>query len=94
MKINPKVPFYFGVFLTIASLFASGTIHLSGLVPADAIPYVTGWSSVIVAVGTVIQTAMSGYSSVGQGPLAPPPTTDEAKQIQAQAVAAVVKKSQ
>jgi hypothetical protein len=89
--VNPKVPFYFGLFLTIASLFASGTIHLSGLVPADVIPYVTGWSSVIVAVGTAIQTAMSGYASVGVGPLAPPPTPAEADRIKAEAIKAASK---
>lgn len=89
MKVDPRVTFIFGIFLSISSLLALGTIHLTGLVPADWIPKITGWAGIIVAIGTVVQTAMSGYSGPGVGPLAPPPTPTEVKVIAAQAGIAV-----
>ena len=87
MKINPVVTFWVSLVTTIAQGFASGTVHLTGLIPADAIPYVTGWLGVLVFINMSVLTAMSGMSGPGTGPLAPPPTISEARKISEQAQA-------
>lgn len=85
MKVNPTVTFWLGVATTIAQGIASGTVHLTGLVPADWIPAVTGWLGLAVFVNMTILTGLSGFSGVKQGPLAPPPTVPEAKAVMVEA---------
>lgn len=91
MKIPPKFAFVFGACLVVANIIATGTIHLSGLVPPEAVPMITGWASVFVTVGLALQTYMAGASSASSGPLAPAPTTAEADAIKAQALRALTK---
>lgn len=85
MKVDPRITFWLGVVTTIVQGIASGTVHLTGLVPAEYIPYVTGWLGLIVFVNMTLLTAMSGMSGPGTGPLAPLPTVPEAQKIMQQA---------
>jgi hypothetical protein len=88
MKFDPRITFWLGVVTTIAQAIASGTVHLAGLIPAQEIPVVTGWMSLLVLINMTILTAMTGASSNARGPLAPPPTLPEAQKIVAEANAA------
>jgi len=85
MKINPKVTFWLSFIAFVAQGIASGTVHLSGLIPAEAIPQVTGWMGFIVFCWMGLQAALNGYAGPGTGPLAKPTTVAEANQILEQA---------
>jgi hypothetical protein len=85
MKIDPKIIFWLSLITTIAQGIASGTVHLTGLIPTDAIPYVTGWLGLIVFANMSFLTALNGFAGPGVGPLAKPPTVEEARKIAEQA---------
>jgi hypothetical protein len=91
MKIDPVVTFWISLITTIAQGVASGTVHLTGLVPPDWIPLVTGWLGLLVFINMSFLTAMSGLSSSKSGPLAPPPTVPEARAVLAEATAVAAK---
>ncbi len=55
---NPH--FWIGLVIFLSSAISSGTIHLTNAIPADAIPYVTAWSSIISIVGSGYLTAALG----------------------------------
>lgn len=55
--------FVFGVWTSILSLVAVGTVNFVGLVPADWVPMITKWALNLVVVNTTIQTALQGYPS-------------------------------
>lgn len=88
MKIDPKITFWISVWTTIAQGVASGTVHLSGLVPPDWIPFITGWLGLAVFVNMTLLTALNGFSSNASGPLAAPPTVPEARAIMNEATKA------
>lgn len=90
MKVDPKFTFYLGIITTVLQGITSGTIHLTGLVPPDWLPYVTGWVGLAVFINMTILTALNGFSSNASGPLAPPPTIKEAKAVMNEAVTANV----
>lgn len=85
MKIDPVITFWFGVVTTIMQGLASGTVHLTGLIPVDYIPFVTGWLGLFVFINMTILTALNGFSSAKTGILAPPPTVAEAQKVMAAA---------
>lgn len=85
MKVSPVITFWISLATTIAQGIASGTVHLTGLIPADNIPTVTGWLGLIVFVNMSFLTALSGISSNASGPLAPPPTIKEAQDVMKEA---------
>lgn len=85
MKVSPTVLFWVSLITTIGQGVTSGTVHLTGLVPMEYIPTVTAWVGLIVFVNMSILTAMSGFSSSKPGPLAPPPTVAEARDLMNQA---------
>ena len=87
-KVDPRITFWLGVITTLGQGVASGAVHLSGLIPAETIPYVTAWLGLIVFVNMTVLTAMSGLSAPGPGPIASPPTIDEARKVMAAAQAA------
>jgi len=91
MKVNPVVIFWISLCTTVAQGIASGTVHLSGLVPAEWIPYVTGWLGLIVFANMSFLTALNGFASNKSGPLAPPPTVEEAHAIMQEATTAASK---
>lgn len=86
MKIDPTVTFWISLITTVFQGITSGTVHLTGIVPPDWLPVVTGWMGLIVFVNMSFLTAMSGFSSSARGPLAPPPTVTEAKALMSAAV--------
>lgn len=87
MKIDPAFTFWFGVVTTIMQGVAGGTVHLTGLIPADAIPVITGWLGLFVFINMTVLTALNGFSSVKPGVLAPPPTVAEAREVMVAATA-------
>ena len=85
MKVSPTITFWISLATTIAQGLATGTVHLTGLVPEHYIPMVTGWLSLVVFINMSFLTALTGVSSASQGPLAPPPTPQEAQEVVRQA---------
>jgi hypothetical protein len=85
MKVDPKVIFWLSFIAWCAQGISAGTVHLTNIVPAEAIPSVTSWMGLIVFLWMGFQTALNGYAGPGTGPLAKPPTMDEANKIVEQA---------
>jgi hypothetical protein len=81
MNFSPKLIFWvtFGCF--IGNGIAGGTVHLTNMIPSEWIPTVMAWISFETFVGLGFLTVATGYAGVGKGPLAPPPTREEAQQI-------------
>lgn len=88
MKVDPVITFWLGVITTVMQGIATGTVHLTGIVPEASIPAVTGWLSLIVFVNMTFLTALSGFSSSRSGPLAPAPTVADAQQVMHEATKA------
>lgn len=91
MKFDPKLLFWLQFAATIGQGMTSGAVHLTGMVPADLIPYVSGWVSFAVFVIMAFLTLATGAVGVGSGPLARAPTIAEADQIKKDAVEATKK---
>lgn len=73
MQFDPKVSFWFGVIITICIGIDAGTVSLTNVIPASAVPTVEAWSGLMAFVGSTILTAMHGFSSSAPGPLTPEP---------------------
>lgn len=86
MTFPPRVIFWITFLSTIGTGIAGGTVHLTGLIPADYVASVTGWISLATFVAMTFLSVATGYAGVGKGPLAAPPTTSEADAIKAQAI--------
>jgi hypothetical protein len=91
MKVSPVVLFWVSLITTVGQGITAGTVHLTGLVPAEYLPTVTAWVGLLVFVNMSFLTAMAGFSSNKSGPLAPPATMAEAKEIMAEATSGVKK---
>lgn len=91
MTFSPKLIFW----LTFASMIGQGitsaTVHLTGMVPPDWIPSITGWIGFLLFADLAFLTLATGFSGIGKGPLAPAPTVPEARAVLAEAVKAEVK---
>jgi hypothetical protein len=81
MKVDPVVTFWISLATTIAQGIASGTVHLTGLIPPAYIPVVTGWLGLVVFINMSFLTALTATSSAKPGPLAAPPTIPEANAV-------------
>ena len=69
--IDPKVAFYFGLTIFLAGLIANGgTAFFSGALPADTIPYVVKWCSIVSTLGTGVMTYIAGQNMTTAGRLA------------------------
>jgi hypothetical protein len=73
MQFNPKFSFWLGVVVTAMIGIAGGTVHLTNAIPADWIPAVTAWASLLAFFGSGLLTAMHGLSSPQSGPLVSQP---------------------
>lgn len=70
MTIDPKVTFYFGVWTSVLLMIASaGTNFFAGALPADWIPFIVKWCSILGTVNSCVLTAANGYSGPNAGPL-------------------------
>jgi hypothetical protein len=85
MKFDPKTIFYLTLFCMIGQGISSGTVHLSGLIPADSVAPVTGWISLLTFIALAFLSLATGYAGVGKGPLAAPATPAEIKKLSDQA---------
>lgn len=85
MKLSARTTFIIGIVSFVVQGILQGGVHLTSLIPADWVPYATGWMALISLTCTAVLTAGSGFSSVGPGPLAPPPTIAEANKLMVQA---------
>lgn len=81
MKVDPIVIFWISLGTTILQGIASGTVHLSGIVPVAYESTVSAWIGLIVFINMSFLTALNAFSSNKSGPLAPPPTVPEANAI-------------
>lgn len=81
MKIDPTITFWLSFAATILQGVTSGAVHLSGIVPDQAIPVVTGWIGFILFIIMSFLTLATGLSSAKPGPLAPAPTIPEATRM-------------
>lgn len=59
MKLDINVHFVVGLIVAIASAIAGGTVHLTNAIPADWIPVVTAWSSIIGTSGGLYLAMLS-----------------------------------
>jgi len=71
MKVDPVFTFWLGLITTILQGIASGTVHLTGVVPEAYMNTVTGWIGLIVFINMSLMTALTGVSSPKAGPLVP-----------------------
>lgn len=85
MKFDPKLLFWIQFAAWIGSGVTGGTVHLTGMVPDDWLPKVTGWVAFITFCEMGFLTLATGAVGVGSGPLARSPTIPEAQQVLAQA---------
>ena len=70
MSIDPKVAFWFGVLTSILLMIASaGTNFFAGALPAEYIPFIVKWCSILGTINSCVLTAANGYSGPGSGPL-------------------------
>jgi hypothetical protein len=81
VKFDPKVLFWLQFAATIGTGFTSGAVHLTGLVPPELVPYVTGWVSLGTFATMTFLTLATGAVGVGAGPLAAKPTVAEAQKV-------------
>lgn len=63
MNIDFNAHFWVGFAVTAASAIAGGTVHLTNAIPADWIPAVTAWSSIIAMFGGAYLTLLSQSSA-------------------------------
>lgn len=69
MTFDPKVTFYLGILVTIATGVGLGTVTLTGAIPADWVPIAKTWCGLVAFIGNAVLTAMAGFSSNKTGPL-------------------------
>lgn len=86
MTFSPRIIFWLTFYAMIGEGIAGGTVHLTGLIPADWIAPATGWISFITFCVLGFLSLATGYAGVGKGPLAPPVTQGEARDILTQAL--------
>jgi hypothetical protein len=55
--------FGLGIATTVAQGVAAGTVHLTGMIPADWIPGVTAWMSFIAFVNVAVLTGLTKMSA-------------------------------
>lgn len=92
MTFSPKLIFIVTFLATIGTGIAGGTVHLTGLIPANLVAPVTGWISLLTFCAMTFLSIATGFAGVGKGPLAPPPTPQEADAIKVQAIKAAAQK--
>jgi hypothetical protein len=77
MQVDPRIPFWLGVAITVLVGVGSGTVRLTNVVPEAWIPAIVAWNNLLGFIGTAVMTALVGVSSAAKGPLVrksdPPP---------------------
>lgn len=81
IKIDPKYTAIFGLFTTILLAIGAGAIALPLGIPHDWLDYIKSWALFLGTINSAVLTGGAAYSSVGRGPLAPPPTLGEARDV-------------
>ena len=67
MLSNMSPHFWVGLVLFMIAGISGGTIHLTGIVPADWIPTVTAWAALFNTIGTGYLTVALGIQSQTTG---------------------------
>lgn len=62
-QLNTSIHFWIGLFIFICSAIATGTIHLTGAVPAEWVGPVTAWAGIFNVIGTGYLTAALGLTT-------------------------------
>jgi hypothetical protein len=68
-SIDPKISFYVGVALTIATVVGSSPDLLHNAFPETWIPSMVAWNNLIAKVGLALSTFAAGVSAKNSGPL-------------------------
>lgn len=89
-NIDPVVRFWIGFIVTIAIGISQGTLVLTNAVPADLLPYVTGWCSIFAFVGSALLTALNGAASTTSSRIASAASIDGVKGLTVDPKIAVV----
>jgi hypothetical protein len=87
MKFSPTLLFWLQFTATVGAGVTGGAVHLTGWVPMEEIPRITGAISFGTFVIMTFLTLATGAVGVGAGPLARPPTIAEAREVMAEAAA-------
>jgi hypothetical protein len=69
MQVDPRVPFWLGIAITVLVGVGGGTVRLTNVVPEAWIPAVVAWNNLLGFIGTAVMTALVGVSSSANGPL-------------------------
>lgn len=71
LTIDPKIAFWFGLVIFIASAIASGgTTFLAGAIPAAIIPPFVKWCLIISTLGNGVMTYIAGSNMTNAGRMA------------------------
>jgi hypothetical protein len=89
MKFSPMLLFWLQFAAMVGTGVTGGAVHLTGLVPPELFPYVTGWVSFVTFVVMTFLTIATGGVGAGTGLLARAPTVGEAQLVMKQAQDAV-----
>ena len=92
MKFSPKLIFWLTFISMCGQAIAGGTVHLTGLIPAQYIAPVTGWISLLTTLALAFLSLATGYAGAGTGPLAGPASRDEVRKLADDAQMTVVPK--
>ena len=85
MNFSPKLIFWVTFAAMCGQGVGHGLVHMSDLIPAAYASYVSAWISALTFFALAWLSLATGYAGVGRGPLAPPPTPGEARDIMTQA---------
>ncbi len=85
VTFSPKLIFWLTFSAWIGEGIVGGTVHLTGMIPAAWIAPVTAWIAFITFGLLGFLSLATGYAGVGRGPLAGPPTLNDARDILTQA---------
>jgi hypothetical protein len=81
LKISSNVMTIISILVMIEQAVGGGTVLLTNAIPADWIPLVKSWCLILAFIGTAVLSAGHAFSGAGSGPLASPPTVQDAQKI-------------
>ena len=70
MFVDPKIRFWFGVVISIASGIATGTVTLTHMVPEAWVPYVVAWCAFFAIAGNLVLTTLNGLGMTSSSRIA------------------------
>jgi hypothetical protein len=82
MQIDmPKVSLGIGIAVMVETAIGGGTLSLTNMIPAHAIPIVQAWCNALAFLGATLLTGLHAYAGPSTGVLASPPTVEQAEKL-------------